>query len=69
MKKITQALVLTSTVLANSAIAHAADATDRYFYIGGELGISEPLIKAFEHKESARLPPGKPPRSMLEPAA
>lgn len=53
MKKIISSLALTSTILIYSQVAYAEQsASDRYFYIGGELGISEPLIKAFEHEES-----------------
>jgi hypothetical protein len=32
--------------------AYANNADDRYFYIGGEFGVSEPVVKQFEHKES-----------------
>lgn len=52
MKKITRSLVLASTIFTSMTMAYADSADDRYFYIGGEIGISEPLIKAFEHKES-----------------
>jgi hypothetical protein len=56
MKKITQALVLASTILTNSHIAYAEQsASDRYFYIGGSAGISEPVIKEFEHSSKTKI--------------
>lgn len=39
-----------STVLLASAISLADNADDRYFYIGTELGLSEPVVKEFEAK-------------------
>jgi opacity protein-like surface antigen len=41
---------LASTILLSSNVAFANNAEDRYVYIGGELGLSEPIVKRFAHE-------------------
>lgn len=51
MKKQIQKVVLmaiTPAILASSSLSYAANAEDRYVYLGVEGGLSEPVIKDFE---------------------
>ncbi len=41
-------LAITPTILASSSLTAAANAEDRYVYLGVEGGISEPVVKDFE---------------------
>lgn len=43
-------ITLASVILLNNNVALASSAEDRYFYIGTELGLSEPVVKNFSHK-------------------
>lgn len=55
MKQIVQMVkftLLAGSVLLLVNIAFASDADDRYLYIGSELGLSEPVVKTFVHKDS-----------------
>lgn len=51
MNKNLSKLIL-SCVLSCPLIANADSVDDRYVYIGTELGISDPVVKAFEHKDT-----------------
>jgi opacity protein-like surface antigen len=44
--------LLASAILLLVNVAFANNASDRYIYIGSELGLSEPVVKKFVHKES-----------------
>ncbi len=44
--------LLASAILLLVNVAFANNASDRYMYIGSELGLSEPIVKKFIHKES-----------------
>lgn len=55
MKQIVQKIKITllaGSVLLLVNVAFANDADDRYLYIGSELGLSEPVVKTFVHKDS-----------------
>ena len=53
MQKIIQKVKITllaTSILLSSNVVFADNAEDRYVYIGSELGLSEPIVKSFEHK-------------------
>lgn len=47
-------VLLLSSIALSSSIAYASNdnADDRYVYLGADIGISEPVVKKFIHKES-----------------
>ncbi|MDP4709131.1 MAG: outer membrane beta-barrel protein [Rickettsiaceae bacterium] len=56
MNQITQKakiVFLASSILLSSTIGLADNAEDRYVYVGTELGLSEPIVKSFDHKAEA----------------
>jgi len=54
MKKILAASVLSTAISAVPLNVLASSAEDSYFYIGGEFGISEPVVKAFKYTSGTK---------------